>query len=88
MDELCDDILETAENLEKAAQILRQQVPNRNRLWLKTAKERLGDCASTFVEDISHVSKTGRKRGTTWAEGKSQDDKRRARLAMGFMHAS
>ncbi len=71
--------------MEKAAGIIQQQVGYRNRLWLKSAKNALGSAASTFVEDIASIEKHGRKRGTTWAEGKSKQEKRRAKLAMGYM---
>lgn len=71
--------------MEKAAGIIQQQIGYRNRLWLKSAKNVLGSAVSTFVEDIESIQKNGRKRGTTWAEGKNKQEKRRAKLAMGYM---
>ena len=71
--------------MEKAAGIIQQQIGYRNRLWLKSAKNALGSAVSTFVEDIESIEKNGRKRGMTWAEGKSKQEKWQAKLAMGYM---
>ena len=69
--------------MERAAKILRQQISHRNHVWLKSAKTTLGDRVSNFVKDVENIERNGKKRGTTWAEGKSKAEKRRAKVSMG-----
>lgn len=90
LDELCEELEETAQHMEQAAKILREQITHRNRIWLKAAKETVGNSVSTFVGDIANIERHGRKRATTWpwAEGKSKKEKRRAKMAMGYMLSS
>ncbi|KAF8189700.1 hypothetical protein BJ912DRAFT_1058950 [Pholiota molesta] len=84
LDELCEDLEQAAKDLEQAAQVLRQQITYRKQVWLKTAKERIGHSVSEFVKDIDNIERTGGKRITTWGEGKSKEEKRLSKLAMGY----
>jgi len=43
----------------------------------------LGSDVTELVEDIDHHCKMGRKCDTTWAEGKSKEEKRRVKNMMG-----
>ncbi|KAF8869565.1 hypothetical protein CPB84DRAFT_1754973 [Gymnopilus junonius] len=40
-------------------------------------------CIAEFVDDVEYHERNGKKRGTTWAEGKSKEEKRRAKNTMG-----
>jgi hypothetical protein len=74
--------------LKKAGEILAMEADrpktNRKRL-ISLARDRFGESAIHFVEDINRHVKTGRKRDTTWAIGKDKIAKRRVRNTMGYM---
>jgi len=52
----CEDLLQRAAMFERAAKILRSQVPIGNQVWLKSIfEQRLGDDVVNFVADASHI---------------------------------
>ena len=88
LDMMAEELLEQATSLEKMADILRKQVPHRNRIWMKNVTKSLGPHVkriTEFVDDIEHHERHGRKRGTTWGEGGSKEDRRRATNTMGYI---
>ncbi|KAG6886353.1 hypothetical protein C0995_008378 [Termitomyces sp. Mi166 len=86
LDEFMEQIKEKADAFEEAAAILRTQLQYKNRIWMKTLSDRkFGRDVMHFVDDIQLYEKTDRKRETTWAEGKSKSEKRRAKFTMGYM---
>ena len=80
-----EKLLQKAKAFEEAAQILRSQIPHRNRIWMKSVIDRkLGNDVTDFVADIHRFESTGRKRDTTWGEGGTKVEKRRVHNTMGY----
>ena len=86
MDELRDSLLKKASALEQSAKIIRDQVAlGGNPIWMRSVDRRIGNDIVNFVGDIQRHERGGRKRDTTWAEGKSKTEKRRAQNTMGYV---
>ena len=76
-----------AEAFERAAKILRAQVSHRNasRIWQTSVSDRgVGNDVINLVSDVQWFEETGRKRGTTWGEGKDKVQKGRVQNTMGY----
>ncbi|KAG6858681.1 hypothetical protein C0993_005263, partial [Termitomyces sp. T159_Od127] len=85
VDEFAEQITKKAEILEEAAAILRSQLQFKNLIWMKAlSDEKFGRDIMHFVDDIRLYERTGRKRETTWAEGRPKSEKRRAKFTMGY----
>ncbi|KAG6805042.1 hypothetical protein H0H92_001030 [Tricholoma furcatifolium] len=85
IDDFMEEIIRKADAFEEAAAILRSQLKFKNPIWLKRQSDsKFGRDVMDFVDDIQLYEKTGRRRETTWAEGKSKVEKRRARNTMGY----
>ncbi|KAG6895455.1 hypothetical protein C0993_009551 [Termitomyces sp. T159_Od127] len=76
VDEFAEQITKKAEILEEAAAILRSQLQFKNLIWMKAlSDEKFGRDIMHFVDDIRLYERTGRKRETTWAEGRPKSEK-------------
>ncbi|KAF9476024.1 hypothetical protein BDN70DRAFT_935408 [Pholiota conissans] len=87
LDELCEAADDAIEEFRKIMETLKKQRSKRNRLWMKAAMTDLKTsvkAVSQFNQDIRTIEHTGRSRITTWGGGKSKEEKRLSRLAMGF----
>ena len=51
---------------------------------MHSVNEQLGHDVELFVHDIRHCQKTGRKQETTWAEGKTKEERRRMQNTVGY----
>ncbi|KLO16559.1 hypothetical protein SCHPADRAFT_204449 [Schizopora paradoxa] len=72
-----------AEYLREAAQIIEDQLPFRNRLWIRSmVKLGIGKAASSLVSDVRWAEKTGKTRARTWAE--NNQELRRSKNLMGY----
>jgi len=81
-------MIKRAEAFEHAAKILRAQVSHRkaSRIWQKSVSDRgVGNDVISLVSDVQWFEETGRKRGTTWGEGKDKVHKRRVQNTMGYV---
>jgi hypothetical protein len=81
-------MIKRAEAFERAAKILRAQVSHRSasRIWQKSVSDRgVGNDVINLVSDVQWFEETGRKRGTTWGEGKDKVQKRRVQNTMGYV---
>jgi len=85
LDEVAESLEKTAKVFEKAAAIIRSQLPYRQGIWMRSIDHRLGGDVIELVKDINHHCKMGRKCDTTWAEGKSKEEKRRVKNTMGYV---
>ena len=74
--------------LDEVAQVIRSQLQNRNKIWLKMVKRRgLAKSAREFLADIHrHEHGSGRVRDTTWARSHrhTRRDALRAQNVMGY----
>jgi hypothetical protein len=78
-------LLAHAEDFEKAAAILRSQVPHRNKLWMSSiVKRNVGADVSELVTDIRKFESTSRTRETTWARNGDKEGRRRIQNTMGY----
>ncbi|KAJ7679517.1 hypothetical protein DFH06DRAFT_1316415 [Mycena polygramma] len=83
IDGYATELLNCADDLEKAAAILRAQVPHRNRLWLSSiVKQDIGGDVTQMVADIHRFETTSRVRDTTWPQDKKE--RRRTQNTMGY----
>ncbi|KAJ3496485.1 hypothetical protein NLJ89_g10479 [Agrocybe chaxingu] len=75
-----------ADDLEKGAEMMRHQIEHKSYIWLKSIVDRrIGSDVQGLVADVQHHTRTGKKRSTTWADGKSKQEKRRAQNTMGYI---
>ncbi|KAI0054906.1 hypothetical protein BV25DRAFT_1816378 [Artomyces pyxidatus] len=74
-----------ADDLEAAARLIRDQLPYRNPIWLRSlAHRKVGEDVAHLVRDIRHVETTGRTRDTTWPRAGDAESQRRSRNTMGY----
>ena len=56
-----------ADELVKAAEIIRSQLPHQNRIWINSmASQDIGADVSRLVQDVQYIEKTGTRRPRTW----------------------
>lgn len=70
--------------LERAAAIIRGQIPHRKKMWLRAVDQNIGNDVVDFVKDIERHESARRNRDTTWGEGKGKVERRRVRNTMGY----
>ncbi|PPQ78411.1 hypothetical protein CVT26_007765 [Gymnopilus dilepis] len=86
VDELRDRLQERAERLIRAGQIIMSQIPHNNLVWMRSIDRRdLGRDAIDMADDVDRFERAGRNRDTTWAQGKSKAERRRAMNTMGYV---
>jgi hypothetical protein len=74
-----------ADQLVLAADIIRSQLPHRNRIWISSMVDRdIGHDVANVVLDVQHVERTGRRRDNTWATPGNKVAQRRSRNTMGY----
>jgi hypothetical protein len=76
---------EKAEKFKRAAELIEAQIDYGEGMWLKrVADQKFGRDVVRFVEDIQRLEKTGGRRLTTWAKGKSTKEAERVRNSLGY----
>jgi hypothetical protein len=74
-----------ADQLVLAADIIRSQIPHRNRIWIASMVDRdIGRDVANVVLDVQHVERTGHRRDNTWAKPGDKVTQRRSRNTMGY----
>ena len=85
LDKLVHDLQDRANNFRKAADLIEAQLKYRNRIWMKSVRDRdLGGDVHHFVTDIRQVEETGRTRDNTWGKTGDRTANRRMRNTMGY----
>ncbi|KAG6824654.1 hypothetical protein H0H92_006195 [Tricholoma furcatifolium] len=86
-DFLREELLNKARKFEEAARIFRSQAElQQNGMWMRHIHDHnVGNDVSALVDDITHYERSGRKRDTTWANGRGKAEKRRALNTMGYI---
>ncbi|KAJ6466767.1 hypothetical protein C8R45DRAFT_1171983 [Mycena sanguinolenta] len=83
-DDYSERLLKRAADLEKAAAIIRAQVPHRNKLWMSSVVKRdIGGNVSQFVADINRFERTSRAWDSTWAKAGDNEGQCRMQNTMG-----
>ena len=74
-----------ADQLVLAADIIRSQIPHRNRIWIASMVDRdIGRDVANVVLDVQHVERTGHRRDNTWARPGDKLTQRRSRNTIGY----
>lgn len=74
-----------ADELEKAAKILRTQAEAKNRLWMGSIiRRKIGQDVSLMVGDVRRYESSRRNRDNTWGKEGDSEANRRVANTMGF----
>ncbi|KAF6751360.1 hypothetical protein DFP72DRAFT_1071563 [Ephemerocybe angulata] len=87
LDKIKADLRVRAAKLAEASALIEEQLERDDvsPIWLRSLHSRdIGRDVAHLVEDIRRMEKTGRKKDTTWAEGKDKVAKRRVANTMGY----
>ncbi|KAJ6563398.1 hypothetical protein DFH09DRAFT_1082448 [Mycena vulgaris] len=85
VEEYAQKLLQRADEFQRAAEILRAQVPHRKRLWMSSIVKRdIGHDVSLMVADINRYEFTAQTRDNTWAKKGDREGQRRSQNTMGY----
>lgn len=84
MEELIERIEAKAAAFVKAAEIMKSQLPFKEKIWLQQVDKHVGNDVVKFVKDIEGYKATSTSDSTTWGTGSKKGDKRRAGNTMGY----
>ncbi|KAJ7763643.1 hypothetical protein DFH07DRAFT_1018375 [Mycena maculata] len=85
VEEKSQQLLNLADDLERAAEILRAQASAKNSIWMSSILRRnIGKDVSLMVADIERYESTGRKRDNTWGKKGDKEANRRVANTMGY----
>jgi hypothetical protein len=73
------------EAMRKAADLIENQFPYRNRIWIKSMDKMITNDITDIARDLEHEERNGRNRHTTWAKGKGKKERRRVGNTMGYV---
>ncbi|KAF9031627.1 hypothetical protein BDZ89DRAFT_1111710 [Hymenopellis radicata] len=86
-DEAKEALLKRADELERAAKLLREQVAlgSGSKIWVKSIhRQNIGKDASALVQDVQKFTVSGRRRETTWAKKADRNSARYTANTMGY----
>ncbi|RDX40008.1 hypothetical protein OH76DRAFT_1459607 [Lentinus brumalis] len=84
-EEVTEHLARRAKELREFADIIDQQLPLGNRIWISSMADRnVGKDVSLALQDIKHLEEKGRRRETTWARAGDREGQRRLRNTMGY----
>ncbi|KIL55522.1 hypothetical protein M378DRAFT_17869 [Amanita muscaria Koide BX008] len=90
LDKLRQTIRKQGEAFRRTSEIYLMQVDHPNlkdggQIWMKSQVDRgIGKDVKLMVEDVRRFEETARKKDSTWAMGKGEEERRRMKNTMGY----